>query len=58
MSCHALLAASRRLRRASLGMLVLWIAGVAYVKQKGLLLQRPADPSLLRNMVYFPKLRQ
>jgi len=39
-------------------LLVLWIAGVANVKRKGLLLQRPADPSLLRNMVYFPKLRQ
>lgn len=35
-----------------------WIAGTAYVRRKGLLRQRPEDPSLLRNMVYFSKLRQ
>lgn len=39
-------------------LLTLWLAGVAYVWRKGVLLRRPADPSLLRNMVYFPKLRQ
>jgi hypothetical protein len=39
-------------------LLSLWLAGVIYVWRKGLLRQRPADTSLLRNMVYFPKLRQ
>lgn len=39
-------------------LLALWLGGVAYVWRKGALRQRPADPSLLRNMVYFPKLRQ
>lgn len=38
-------------------LLVLWLAGVTFVWRKGLLRQRPADPTLLRNMVYFPKLR-
>jgi hypothetical protein len=35
-----------------------WLCGVAYVARRGLLRVRPEDPSLLRNMVYFPKLRQ
>jgi hypothetical protein len=38
-------------------LLSLWLAGIAYVWRKGLLRQRPGDPSLLRNMMYFPKLR-
>jgi len=37
-------------------LLCAWLLGIAYVKRKGLLRVRPADPSLLRNMVYFPKL--
>lgn len=39
-------------------LLVAWLCGIAYVWRKGLLKTRPDDPSLLRNMVYFPKLRQ
>lgn len=39
-------------------LLAAWLCGAFYVKRKGLLLARPQDPSLLRNMVYFPKLRQ
>lgn len=39
-------------------LLVAWLGGVFYVRSKGFLRQRPKDPSLLRNMVYFPKLRQ
>lgn len=39
-------------------LLVAWLGGVFYVRNKGFLRQRPKDPSLLRNMVYFPKLRQ
>lgn len=39
-------------------LLAAWLCGVFYVKRKGLLRARPHDPSLLRNMVYFPKLRQ
>jgi hypothetical protein len=39
-------------------LLGLWILGLFYIWRKGMLLQRPEDPSLLRNMVYFPKLRQ
>jgi hypothetical protein len=38
-------------------LLMLWGAGLWYVTKKGALLQLPEDPSLLRNMVYFPKLR-
>ena len=38
-------------------LLSLWLAGVAYVWRRGLLRQRPGDPSLLRNMMYFPKLQ-
>ena len=37
-------------------LLLLWAAGVAYVRRKGFLRVRPADASLLRNMVYFPRL--
>ena len=37
-------------------LLVLWLAGVLYVVRRGLLREMPQDPSLLRNMVYFPKL--
>lgn len=40
-----------------LTLLALWGAGLAYVARKGAFLQLPEDPSLLRNMVYFPKLR-
>jgi hypothetical protein len=39
-------------------LLVLWGLGVIHVWRTGLLRERPADPSLLRNMVYFSKLRQ
>ena len=39
-------------------LLLAWLCGVIYVARKGLLRVRPQDPSLLRNMVYFPKLRQ
>jgi hypothetical protein len=38
-------------------LLALWSAGLWYVARKGAFLQLPEDPSLLRNMVYFPKLR-
>jgi S-adenosylmethionine-diacylglycerol 3-amino-3-carboxypropyl transferase len=40
-----------------LGLLGLWIAGLVYVWRVGEFLHLPKDPSLLRNMVYFPKLR-
>jgi len=40
------------------GLLIVWVLGIVYVWRRGLLRQRPADPSLLRNMVYFSKLRQ
>jgi len=39
-------------------LLLLWGAGVVWVRQRGFLRTRPPDPSLLRNMVYFPRLRQ
>jgi hypothetical protein len=39
-------------------LLVAWLCGIFYVKRKGLLRVRPQDPSLLRNMIYFSKLRQ
>ena len=39
-------------------LLVAWLCGIAYVVRKGLLRVRPDDPSLLRNMVYFPRLRR
>lgn len=38
-------------------LLVAWLCGIFYVLRKGSLLIRPRDPSLLRNMVYFRKLR-
>ena len=38
------------------GLLLLWLGGIVYVRRKGLLRERPSDPSLLRNMVYFPRL--
>jgi hypothetical protein len=49
-----------RMFMAAYGVLLLaaWLCGIAYVARKGLLRVRPEDPSLLRNMVYFPKLRQ
>jgi hypothetical protein len=40
-----------------LALLGLWIAGLAYVWRRGEFFCLPQDPSLLRNMVYFPKLR-
>jgi hypothetical protein len=39
-------------------LLAAWMLGILYVWRKGLLRERPQDPSLLRNMIYFPKLRQ
>jgi hypothetical protein len=38
-------------------LLALWISGIVYVARKGKLFVLPNDPSLLRNMVYFPRLR-
>jgi hypothetical protein len=38
-------------------LLALWLAGLWYVKRRGAFLSLPDDPSLLRNMVYFPELR-
>jgi hypothetical protein len=48
-----------RLLSAGYGLVLLglWIAGLIYVARKGEFLHLPEDPSLLRNMVYFPKLR-
>jgi hypothetical protein len=40
-----------------LALLGLWIAGLVYVWRRGAFFRLPHDPSLLRNMVYFPKLR-
>ena len=40
------------------GLFAAWILGIFYVWRKGLLREHPADPSLLRNMVYFRKLRR
>ena len=40
-----------------LALLVLWIAGLIHVSRRDELFSLPVDPSLLRNMVYFPKLR-
>jgi hypothetical protein len=40
-----------------LTLLALWIAGLVYVARQGVFFRLPNDPSLLRNMVYFPKLR-
>ena len=39
-------------------LLGLWLAGVAHVHRRGRLRELPQDPSLLRNMVYFPRLRR
>lgn len=38
-------------------LLALWTAGLVYVIRRGRFMSLPDDPSLLRNMVYFPKLR-
>lgn len=38
-------------------LLILWLAGIRHVARAGLLRRRPTDPSLLRNMVYFTRLR-
>jgi hypothetical protein len=40
-----------------LTLLGLWLAGLIYVARQGIFFCLPEDPSLLRNMVYFPKLR-
>lgn len=40
-----------------LALLALWIAGLIFVARRGAFFQLPEDPSLLRNMVYFGKLR-
>jgi hypothetical protein len=40
-----------------LALLGLWIAGLVYVARQGAFFRLPQDPSLLRNMVYFPRLR-
>jgi hypothetical protein len=40
-----------------LALLGFWIAGLVYVARQGEFFRLPEDPSLLRNMVYFPKLR-
>lgn len=40
-----------------LSLLSLWMAGLVYVSRQGAFFRLPKDPSLLRNMVYFPKLR-
>lgn len=39
-------------------LLTAWLFGVLYVWHRGLLRERPRDPTLLRNMVYFSRLRQ
>jgi hypothetical protein len=38
-------------------LLCLWIAGLVYISRRGAFFRLPEDPSLLRNMVYFPRLR-
>lgn len=38
-------------------LLLAWIAGLAHVYRKGKFFELPEDPSLLRNMVYFGRLR-
>jgi hypothetical protein len=40
-----------------LTLLGLWLGGLAYVAREGQFFCVPKDPSLLRNMIYFPKLR-
>src|SRR5262249_44829768 len=56
-----LFSATTPLRVFSIGygvcLLGLWIAGLVHVARQGEFFQLPPDPSLLRNMVYFPKLR-
>ncbi|MGH8678904.1 MAG: hypothetical protein ACREUQ_11185 [Burkholderiales bacterium] len=39
-------------------LLAAWICGALFFRRKGLLRTRPDDASLLRNMIYFRKLRQ
>lgn len=39
------------------GLLILWGAGLCYIYRHGKFFALPNDPTLLRNMVYFPKLR-
>ena len=41
-----------------LALLAAWILALLHVWRKGLLLERPANASLLRNMIYFRKLHQ
>ncbi|HEV3258928.1 MAG TPA: hypothetical protein VG013_18805 [Gemmataceae bacterium] len=41
----------------STALLGLWAAGLAYIAREGRFFALPKDPSLLRNMVYFPRLR-
>jgi hypothetical protein len=36
-----------------ISLLVLWLAGIVFVKRRGRLFERPADATLLRNMMYF-----
>lgn len=38
-------------------LLALWLVSIAYVARRGALRDLPDDPTLLRNMVYFPRLR-
>jgi hypothetical protein len=38
-------------------LLGLWVAGLVFVARRGAFFALPEDPSLLRNMVYFPQLR-
>ncbi|MBV9123275.1 MAG: hypothetical protein JO112_07960 [Planctomycetes bacterium] len=38
-------------------LLVLWVSGLAYIRKKGRFFALPRDPTLLRNMIYFPRLR-
>lgn len=38
-------------------LLALWGAGLIYIRRNGKFLSLPDDPTLLRNMVYFPRLR-
>ncbi len=38
-------------------LLALWLAGIVYVARRGQFFVRPEDPGLLRNMMYFARLR-
>lgn len=40
-----------------LTLLGLWLGGLVYVARQGQFFRLPKDPSLLRNIIYFPKLR-